>query len=122
MEKIIVNKATTTKNYTFVGEELNVQGEVVFDEQTKTVNVLNGSFYEKADAETGLAGNYIGSFDGYYVEGNIKFTIHDMTAENAARVTNLIVEVNTYVQDIINTDAAEEVAEEVAPVETDGQE
>lgn len=103
MSKIIIRKTSAIKVFEFAGEELNVKGEVHYDPNTKVIDTLSGSFYEKADPETGINGDFVGSFNGNYVDGSLRYTINDMTIENAQKVTGLIAEVDAYAQQIINT-------------------
>ena len=104
MSKIIIKKTTATKVFEYAGEELNVKGEVVYDPKELVAERISGSFYEKADPETGINGDMVGSFDGFYEEGHLKYSIRNMTAENAVKVVSLIAEVDNYVQEIIQTD------------------
>lgn len=112
MAKIIVTKTTATKVFEFAGEELNVKGEVIYDPKTLEIERLSGSFYEKADPETGINGEYIGNFDGSYVDGSLRYSIRDMTVENAQKVTALVAEVDEYAQQIIQTEEPEGENEE----------
>lgn len=104
MAKIIVTKTSATKVFEFAGTELNVKGEIAYDPKTLIPSRLSGSFYEKADPETGINGEQVGSFDGYYIDGKLHYNINGMTAENALKVTSLVAEVDEYAQQIIKTD------------------
>lgn len=108
MAKIIVTKTTATKVFEFAGQDLNVKGEVIYDPKTLEIERLSGSFYEKADPETGINGAYVGNFDGMYVDGSLRYSIRDMTAENALRVTGLVAEVDEYAQQIVQTEEPED--------------
>lgn len=106
MSKIIVKKTTSTKVFEYAGEELNVKGEVVYDPKELVAERISGSFYEKANPETGINGDMIGSFDGFYESNSLKYSIRNMTAENAMKVVTLIAEIDNYAQQIIQTEVA----------------
>ena len=104
MATIIVTKTSATKVFEFAGTELNVKGEITYDQKTLIPSNLSGSFYEKADPETGINGDYVGSFNGNYIDGKLHYDINGMTAKNALKVTSLVAEVDEYAQQIIKTD------------------
>lgn len=104
MEKVTILEVSATKTFLFAGEELNVKGEVTYNPESLIINRISGSFYEKADQETGINGEYVGNFDGTYVDGVLHYSINDMTAANAVKVVGLVAEVDEYAQQIIQDD------------------
>ena len=108
MAKIIVTKTSATKVFEFAGTELNVKGEITYDSKTLIPSSLSGSFYEKADSETGINGERVGSFNGYYVDGKLRYTISDMTVENATEAIQIVSEIDAHINEIILAEGASE--------------
>ena len=108
MEKVTILEVKATKTFLFAGEELNVKGEVNYNPNTKEMYSISGSIYAKADQETGINGDFLGSFDGYMVDGQLKYNVRDMTVELAVKFAALIAEITAYAQQIINTDEESE--------------
>lgn len=108
MEKVTILDVTASKTFLFAGQELNVKGEVHYDPNKKELKRIGGSIYAKADAETGINGDFLGSFDGYMVDGQLKYSVRDMTVDLAVKFIALIGEITEYAQQIINTDEESE--------------
>lgn len=104
MEKVTILDVTATKTFLFAGEELNVKGEVSYDPDKKELKRIGGSIYAKADPETGINGDFLGSFDGHMVDGQLKYNVRDMTVELAAKFVGLVAEITEYAQHIIDDD------------------
>ena len=104
MSTIIVKKTSSKKVFEFAGTNLNAKGEVTYDPSTLIPETISGSFYEKADPETGINGDYVGAFNGYYVDSKLKYTISDMTIENASEAIQIVSEIDADIENIISTD------------------
>lgn len=104
MSTIIVKKTSAKKVFEFAGTNLNAKGEVVYDPSTLVPESISGSFYEKADPETGINGDYVGAFNGYYVDSKLKYTISDMTIENASEAIQIVAEIDADIENIISAD------------------
>lgn len=107
MSTIIVKKVSATKVFEFAGTNLNVKGEVTYDPNTLIPDTISGSFYEKADPETGINGDMVGTFNGYYADGNLKYSISDMTIENASEAIQIVAEINADIENIISAEEEE---------------
>ncbi len=106
MENVTIKTATTRKEFTYVGEDLYVEGAVERDNSTQQVTTVNGELYTK-EYGTDQRANYIGNFNGWMSSGQMKYDLHDMDAENTILAADLIAELGTKLPDI----AAEEVTE-----------
>lgn len=104
MSTIIVKKTSAKKVFEFAGTNLNAKGEVAYDPSTLVPETISGSFYEKADTETGINGDYVGAFNGHYVDSRLKYTISEMTIENASEAIQIVAEIDADIENIISTD------------------
>ena len=107
MSTIIVKKTSATKTFEYAGTNLNTKGEVKYDPSTQVPETISGSFYEKADSETGINGDLVGTFEGYYANGSLEYTISGMTIENAQYAYQIVAEINTDIPNIIEAEEAE---------------
>lgn len=107
MSTIIVKKTSATKVFEFAGTNLNAKGEVTYDPSTLIPETISGSFYEKADPETGINGDYVGNFNGFYDDGKLKYTISEMTVENAQEAIQIVAEIDENIENIISAEEEE---------------
>lgn len=107
MSTIIVKKTSAKKVFEFAGTNLNAKGEVIYDPSTLVPESISGSFYEKADPETGINGEMVGGFDGYYGDGKLNYTISNMTIENAQEAIQIVAEIDADIENIISAETAE---------------
>lgn len=104
MSTIIVEKIYIKKIFNFVDTNLNAKGELIYDSVTMVPETISGSIYEKADPKTGINGNQIGGFNGYYADGVLRYTVSDMTAKTVKDSTQLIEDIESNIQSIITSE------------------
>lgn len=102
MESFVIKSSTLNSNYEYKNDYVVVNGNFVKDATTNSLNNISGSVYRK-DAE-GEQGEYIGNFNGYMRDGEIKYSLSEMSHRDSDLVWDAIdaIEAN-----IINTESNE---------------
>ena len=93
-------------SYTYEDENVNVQGNYTMDatQPIQTLQTVSGSVY-KVPTKVGGQGEYIGNFNGYMRDGEVKYSISEMSRKDANKVWDAIDEIE---QNILGTNNEEE--------------
>jgi hypothetical protein len=93
-------------SYTYEDENVNVQGNYTMDatQPIQTLQTVSGSVY-KVPTKVGEQGEYIGNFNGYMRDGEVKYSISEMSRKDANKVWDAIDEIE---QNILGTNGGEE--------------
>lgn len=94
MGQFTVKSQTSNTNYEYSNSTLIVQGSYAEDAITHTLQSCNGSCYRK-DAQ-GNMGQYIGNFNGIVRDGVIKYSMSEMSRQDANAVWDAIDEIEPY--------------------------
>jgi hypothetical protein len=81
--------------YEFQDENLKVTGAFAQDATNNQLQNINGSCYEVGQG--GQPGNYVGNFQGYMRDGEVKYSISEMSRRNANKVWNAIDEIESHI-------------------------
>lgn len=79
--------------YEYTGDSLIVQGNFVKDATTNNLVSINGSCYNKN--QQGELGEYIGNFNGYMRDNQIRYTMSEMSRRDSNKVWDAIDEIET---------------------------
>lgn len=77
MESFEIKSSTLNSNYEFKNDDVVVNGNFAKDATTDELENISGSVYRK-DSE-GEQGEYIGNFNGYMRDGEIKYSLSEMS-------------------------------------------
>ena len=89
-----VTSSTLNNQYSFKDENLVVNGAYVKDAQNNTLQSISGACYLNTDGEPG---NYVGNFNGYMRDGEIKYSVSEMSRKDSNLVWTAIGEIEPYV-------------------------
>ncbi len=91
--KILSSKVN--KTYELINENIYVSGSYVTDETTGELQSIQGSCYRnKPDGGTG---DYIGSFNGALRNGEIKYSLSEMSRKDSMMVWDAIDEIEQHI-------------------------
>lgn len=84
--------SSSLKNqYEYENSEVKVNGEYTLDAPTNALQSVNGSVYVLEQG--GEQGAYIGNFNGYVRDGEILYSISEMSRRDANKVWDAIEEI-----------------------------
>lgn len=95
MGTFVVINSILDNQYSFKDENLVVTGGYVNDAQTNTFQSISGACY--LITESGEPGNYVGNFNGYMRNGEIKYSVSEMSRKDSNLVWTAIGEIEPYV-------------------------
>lgn len=87
-----IKSQTTNAEYEYKNDAIIVQGNFVKDAANDSLMSISGSCYQK-DGET--LGEYIGNFNGYPRNGEIRYDLSEMTRQKSNLVWNAIDEIES---------------------------
>lgn len=85
-----IKSQTNNATYEYTDENLIVQGNFVKDGTTGDVQSISGSCYNKTEQGQGA---YIGNFNGYMRDGEIRYTMSEMSRRDSNKVWDAIDEI-----------------------------
>lgn len=98
MGTFLITSSNLTNQYSFTNASLIVEGSYSMDATTSTLQNVSGSAYRLAQG--GQRGEYVGNFNGYMRDGEVKYSISEMTRRDANLVWDAIDEIE---QNILGT-------------------
>lgn len=91
MGNFVIKQQTHNATYEYSDENLIAQGNFVKDVENNNVVSIGGSCYAKD--QQGNQGAYIGNFNGYAREGEIRYTMSEMSRRDSNKVWDAIDEI-----------------------------
>ena len=88
MESFEITSSTLNSNYEFKNDYVVVNGNFVKDAKTDALSNISGTAYRK-NAQ-GEQGEYIGNFNGYMRDGEIKYSLSEMSRQDSNLVWDAI--------------------------------
>ena len=101
MGTFIITSSKLNNGYDFNNESVMVQGTYTKDATTDILQNVSGQVYELA---VGGRGEYIGNFNGYMRDGEVRYSLSEMSRKNSNLVWNAIDEIEL---NIIGTNTEE---------------
>ena len=95
MSTFNITSSTLNSNFTYVNDNLSINGSFQQDAKTDELQTISGTAY-KPNGE-GQQGTYIGNFNGRMVNGVMKYTLSDMTIQDTMLVLNAINDIESYI-------------------------
>lgn len=92
MSTFNVTSSSLNNQYEYANTNVTVNGNYVKDATTDTLQSVGGSVYN-LPAQQGQQGEYIGNFNGYMRDGEVKYSISEMSRRNASKVWDAIDEI-----------------------------
>ena len=80
MSKFEITSSSLNNQYNYEDENVKVQGGYALNAQDNSLQSVNGSVYRNND---GQQGDFIGNFNGYVRDGEIRYSISEMSRRNA---------------------------------------
>ena len=102
MESFEITSSTLNNNYEYKNDYVVVNGSFVKDAKTDVISSISGTAYRK-NAQ-GEQGEYIGNFNGYMRDGEIKYSLSEMSRQDSNLVWDAI---DAIEGNIINTESNE---------------
>jgi hypothetical protein len=90
MSEITITSSKINKTYELKNENIIVNGSYQTDEQSGELQTVQGSCYRNQD---GNMGAYIGNFMGTQRDGEVKYSLSEMSRKDSMLVWNAIDEI-----------------------------
>lgn len=90
MGTFVIKSQTLNAQYEYKDESLVVMGNFNKDASNESLQSINGSCYRNNNGEQG---DYVGNFNGYPRDGEIRYDLSEMTRQNSNLVWNAIDEI-----------------------------
>ena len=95
MSKFAITSSTLNSSFTYENDNLSINGSFMQDAKTDELQTISGTAYKPA-AE-GQQGYYVGNFNGRMVNGQMKYTLSDMTIQDTVLVLGAIEDIEKYI-------------------------
>lgn len=92
MSTFRITSSSLNNQYEYANEYVTVQGNYTKDATNDTLQSVSGSVYN-VPAQQGQQGEYIGNFNGYMRDNEIKYSISEMSRRDANKVWDAIDEI-----------------------------
>ena len=90
-----IKSQTNNATYEYKDENLVVQGNYVKDGTSNALVSVSGSCYRIT--EQGQQGEYVGNFNGYMRDGEVRYTTSEMSRRDSTKVWDAIDEIEAAV-------------------------
>ncbi len=90
-----ITSSKVNKTYELINENLHVNGSYVTDEITGELQSIQGSCYRN-NPDSGT-GDYIGNFNGAMRNGEIKYSLSEMSRKDSMMVWDAIDEIEQHI-------------------------
>lgn len=94
MSTFNVTSSTLNNNYEYKNGVVIVTGSYSKNATTDTLQRINGSAYNDNNGEQG---DYIGNFDGYMRDNEVRYSLSEMSRKDSNKVWDAIDEIEVYV-------------------------
>ena len=95
MSTFNITSSTLNSNFSYENESLSINGSFQKDAKTEELQNISGTAY-KPNGE-GQQGTYVGNFNGRMVNGQMKYTLSDMTIQDTVLVLGAIEDIEKYI-------------------------
>lgn len=95
MESFEITSSTLNSNYEFKNDYVVVNGNFVKDAKTNNLTNISGTAYRKNTQ--GEQGEYIGNFNGYMRDNEIKYSLSEMSRADSNLVWDAIDAIEAHV-------------------------
>lgn len=95
MGTFVIKTQTLNAQYEYKDSNIIVQGNFVKDASSGDLQSISGSCY-RINAQ-GEQGEYVGNFNGYMRDGEIKYSVSEMSRKDSNLVWTAIGEIEPYV-------------------------
>lgn len=92
MSTFNITSSSMNNQFEYANENVTVQGSYTKDATTDTLQNVSGSVY-KVPAQQGQQGEYMGNFNGYMRDGEVRYSISEMSRRNANMTWDAIDEI-----------------------------
>lgn len=82
-----ITSSQLNNQYTYENEFVTVQGSFQKDATNDALQTVNGSVYKKTEQPNG---EYVGNFNGYMRDGEVKYSISEMSRRDASKTWDAI--------------------------------
>ena len=90
MGTFTITSSTLNNGYDFKNASVTVQGSYTKDATTDTLQNVSGQVYQLA---VGGSGEYIGNFNGYMRDGEVRYSLSEMSRRKSKMVWDAIDEI-----------------------------
>lgn len=90
MGTFTITSSTLNNGYDFKNASVTVQGSYTKDATTDTLQNVSGQVYQLA---VGGRGEYIGNFNGYMRDGEVRYSLSEMSRQKSNMVWDAIDEI-----------------------------
>lgn len=90
MGTFTITSSTLNNGYDFKNASVTVQGSYTKDATTDTLQNVSGQVYQLA---VGGSGEYIGNFNGYMRDGEVRYSLSEMSRQKSNMVWDAIDEI-----------------------------
>lgn len=94
MSTFTITSSKINKTYELVNENIHVNGSFVTDEQSGELQNIQGSCYRSTGEGMG---DYIGNFNGALRNGEIKYSLSEMSRRDSMMVWDAIDEIEQHI-------------------------
>lgn len=94
MSTFNITSSTLNSNYEYKNGVVIVTGGYSKNATTDTLQSISGSVYNDNNGEQG---DYIGNFNGYMREGEVRYSLSEMSRKDSNKVWDAIDEIEVYV-------------------------
>lgn len=95
MGTITINSSTLNTQYNYKNDQIVINGNYQKDAKTGELQNINGSCYKPSPA--GEMGEYIGNFNGNMRDGEMRYSLSEMSRTNSALVLDAIDEIEQFI-------------------------
>ena len=94
MSQFNITSSKLNKTFELVNENIHVNGSFVTDEQSGELQSINGSCYRTVGDGTG---DYIGNFNGAMRNGELRYSLSEMSRRDSMMVWDAIDEIEQHI-------------------------
>ena len=94
MSKFDVTSSALNNQYSYENEDVTVMGNYIMDVKNETLQSVMGSVYKQSSV-AGQQGDYIGNFNGYQRDGQIKYSVSEVSSQDAVLILTAIADIET---------------------------
>lgn len=97
MSKFDVTSSSLNNQYSYENEDVTVMGNYIMDVKNETLQSVMGSVYKQSSV-TGKEGDYIGNFNGYMRNDEIKYSVSEVSSQDAVLILTAIADIEANIK------------------------